>query len=732
MVDFASTLTIDGCEATLRVVRFEVVERAHVGYRATITFAAVDDDDVRVTLPMDDLVGQRASFTLRHESEPRSFRGVVDRIEETGRDHVLVLVPALALLADRVDYRVRLDRDPVEVCKSVLEEAGLTVEVRVEHVPAARPQIVQHLESDLAFVTRLLAEEGILLHVESGDESDVVVLSDAVTSYTPLPGGERLPYGAGDMAGLQAPTEAVFDLRLDRRIAHDKVTLLDFDFERPALDLTTSAGAGALERFEHPAGFVEPAVGSRLAQRRLEEARGQSHVLRGRSTCRRLAIGHTFRVEGAPRAELEGPWVLVELTHRGVDLTAGSAGPDPDGAGPRRYVCDLVARPSDVAVRPVREPRRGVGGVEHGVLTGPSGSEIHTERHGRSKVLLRWDREGKPNESSSAWLRSVQPATTGGFFPPRVGWEVLLAFVGHSADQPVELGRVYNGAAMPPESLPGRKVRSNFGSATTPGGGSENQLRFDDTAGNEELRMVASKNLNERTENDKSTGVKVDDVWNVGANHTETIGIQKSLAVKSSQSTTVLSSRSLAVTGRHALEASSEAIAIGGLRLVQVGGDYETSGAVYTRAIGAAKAEVAIQEINRHVTGSTTIVVGGSLIEVGGLASSESVLGAKNLLVGGPLSVKCASYSLQANALRETYATRKVKTGAQRVQSWASCEMKFAKLRGKGAKVHVRAKSKIVLKGAGATITITKGEIVIDAPFDMSGASVVTGKYEAT
>lgn len=729
-MDFTFALSIDGCDATLRVVRLDLVERAHEPYRARVTFAAVDDGLVRSPLVLDDLIGQNAKLTLEHEDEPRTFAGVVATLEEAGRDYVLELVPALALLAERCDYRVFLDRDPVDVAKSVLEEDGLTVEVRVADTPAKRFQIVQHMESDLDFVTRLLAEEGVLVSVETGDGGDVVVLSDGTSAYSPIPGGDALAYGAGDVAGLDGPVEAVYDLRLERRVAHDKLTLRDFDFERPQLDLTVEHGdGGALERFEHPAGYLDPAVGKRLAERRLEEASGPAHVLRGKSSSRRLAVGKTFKVEGAPRAELEGPWVVVELRHRGSDLTG--AGPARHDGGSRRYECELVARPADVAVRPKRVPRRTVGGIEHGVLTGPSGSEIHTDALGRSKVHLRWDRKGKLDDSSSAWLRSLQPPTTGGFFPPRVGWEVLLAFVGPSADQPYELGRVYNGTAVPPESLPGQKIRGNFGSLTTPGGGSGNLLRMDDTAGKEVMLVNASKDLNERTENDKQTAVKVDDLLDVGANHTEVVGIQKSQTVTASQTTTVGANRTWAMTGALMIKAGSESISIGGLRLVQVGGDYETSAATYSRAVGGAKAEVAIQEINRHVTGSTTVVVGASLVEVGGLTSSESVLGAKNVLVGGPYQVKCADYALNASVLKETYSARKVQAGGKRVQVFASAKFKLATLKAKGSKVHVKGKSKIVLQGAGGKIVITSSKIVVDAALDVSGVSVVTGKYEA-
>ncbi|MCC6528139.1 MAG: hypothetical protein IT373_36165, partial [Polyangiaceae bacterium] len=125
--------------------------------------------------------------------------------------------------------------------------------------------------------------------------------------------------------------------------------------------------------------------------------------------------------------------------------------------------------------------------------------------------------------------------------------------------------------------------------------------------------------------------------------------------------------------------------------------------------------------------------VGGSWKEIGGLTSSESVLGAKSLVVAGAMSIKAADYSLAASVLKETYASRKVTAGGKRVEAYGGAA-KY-KVGGafsvKGAKVHVKAKSKIVLDGAGAKITITSGKVVVDAAFDVSAVSVVTGNYAA-
>src|SRR5262249_9638863 len=152
-----------------------------------------------------------------------------------------------------------------------------------------------------------------------------------------------------------------------------------------------------------------------------------------------------------------------------------------------------------------------IGGVENATTTGPGQEDLHTEQYARVKAQLRWDRRGHKDEKSSTWVRTLQPPTSGGFMLPRVGWEGLLGFLGDSADRPVVLGRLSNGADRPPDAQPAHKTSSAFGSLTTPGGRTKNLVRMVDSAGAEAFDVVASHDFDEKTENDKVTSVKAND-----------------------------------------------------------------------------------------------------------------------------------------------------------------------------------------------------------------------------
>jgi type VI secretion system secreted protein VgrG len=720
-MDASFRLTIEGCSARLFVTRVVGAERVHAPFRVEVT-AHLDGAD-HEPIDLDDLLGRAAMVELAHESDPRVIAGVIDGVDEIAAGYRFIVASRTMALADGSDHRVWLDMDAATIAEGVLGEHGIDVQRRLARALPKRAQCVQAFESDLAFVGRILAEEGILWHIEHVGRSETVVFSDNAGAYAPIAGAPELPLAEGEAAGLVG-VESVFAAVLSRTDATDKVSLGDYDFERPLVDQTVADGDGALERYEYPGGYRDPAAGQALAKIRREEARAHASVLRARTTSRRLVPGATFTLTGALHDGLDGSWLVIELHHHGADHGAASA------RSARRYEAEFVAVPVAVPYRPRRAQAPALAGVQTATTTGPGGAEIHTERHGRIKALLRYDRRGKKDDGSSTWIRPVQPPTSGGLFLPRTGWEVLLGFAHTSADEPYELGRMVNAEAPPAMALPAKKVQSAFGTLTTPGGGSANQLCLDDAAGREGMNVTASSNYNERTENDKGTTVTAADVHSVGANHHDIVGIAHSVTVDAAQTYTVGGSRDLTTVGTFSLDAASESVSVGGLRLFKVGGDYETQAGSLVRSVGALKAEVAIQEVNRHVTGASTVAVGGSWTEIGGLTASTSVLGAATLTVAGPMSVKAKEYSLKASLLSETYASKSVKAGAKRVEGFGG-PAKYAvggSMKLKGAQVFFKAAGKITIKASGATITITPGAIKVDGAFDSSEASIVTGK----
>ena len=685
-----------GREALGAAPRFEVLARPPAGGTAALGAVA------ELSWPLD-------------EGGERTVRAQVDAVEERaegsarGGAAVLRLAARAGALGDTCDHRVFLDEDAIAVASAVLSAHGIRLDARCARALPRRAQRVQRFESDLSFVSRILAEEGVAWYAHP-EEADVLVATDHPAGYEPLAGG---PIPVRAPSGL-ITGRSVWAVRLRQRAVSDKVSLRDFDFQAPSHDLTVDAavGGGRAERFEHRGGYRDPSLGRALAKIRLEEHRRGRVVLEGTTDARGLTPGRTIELEEGPVDGIAGAWIVTEVSHEGRERGADAA--------ERPYEARFSAVPRGDGYRPARAPRLAVG-VQSMSVTGPKGAEIHTDAFGRSRARFRWERERPADDTSSAWLRSVQPPTSGGLFLPRVGWEVLTAFVHGSPDEPLELGRLYTGVDPPPASLPGKGVVSAFGTRTTPGGGGQNGVTFDDTAGNEGMAFAASRDMNEKTEKDKTASVTANDTLSVAASRTTLVGKVCEVKVGGAQTCWIGATRTLNVNANKIVSSASESLLIGGDRSFDVGGDSETEATALSRVVGADKIVAPIEHQSQLVTGASRTLVTGAWMQRAGRSAAVDVAGVSLETVFGAKLIKARSYGLTVKgALLESYASRSVEGGGT-VTDGASSEERLdvgAAMNVKGFSVVFVAATRIQIQAGGVTLTITPASVTISGRFD--------------
>src|SRR5690606_29527915 len=101
-------------------------------------------------------------------------------------------------------------------------------------------------------------------------------------------------------------------------------------------------------------------------------------------------------------------------------------------------------------------------GVQSAKVVGPPGEEIYTDKMGRVRVKFQWDRLSPDDQTASCWIRVAQSWAGPGWgavFIPRIGMEVLVAFIDGNPDNPVVTGCVYNGDNATPYTLPDEKTK---------------------------------------------------------------------------------------------------------------------------------------------------------------------------------------------------------------------------------------------------------------------------------
>ena len=405
-------------------------------------------------------------------------------------------------------YSTTNDNRVKHIITEILQESGIDadrVRFALENKERVRKFCVQYRETDLNFISRLVEEEGIYYFFEHYDNKHVVVFSDSKAAYLPLPGARQITFNTSN--GMTPDKESVYGFIYSRRANPAKVTQRDFNYKRIDLDLTTEMKTNSPSRrevYDFPGNYFKQERGNQLAEIRHERLQVLGETAEGESNCPRLGPGYE--------------WELTDHYHKGKYLTVAviHSGSQPQvlaeqaGGGGFSYGNEFLVIPSNVMVRPhVVAEKPAITGLQTWTVVGRPGEEICTDEYGRIKAQPPWDRLGKHDDRSSCWLRVAQTwggGARGGQFIPRIGDEVLVAFMEGDPDRPIVVGSVYNGDNLPINSLKKSVTQSGFRTKTHKGEGFH-ELRFDDAKGAEEIYLRSEKDWNILIKNNKGQSI---------------------------------------------------------------------------------------------------------------------------------------------------------------------------------------------------------------------------------
>ena len=510
----AFTLTLDGVSSELKVFEFQGSEAISQPYRFDLELVSEQPD-----LDLESLLHRPAY--LGFDAHGRGVHGLVYRVAQgdSGRRltrYQISLVPQLAYLAHSSRQRIFQHKTVPQIIAQVLAEQQLHADQFEFHLSGAYPEreyCVQFGESDLAFIQRLCAEQGIHYHFQHSPEGHLLVFGDDQTVFAPP--DQPTSYMPG--SGMVADTPAIkrFALRLETRTT--AVNLRDYDFLKPSLVLESGVVGEQLPRFEaqaYPGHFSDRPHGKYLAQRGLERHRSDYRIARASGDDPALSSGRFFKLTGHPRDEWNDVWLVTQVTHEGRQPQVLEEAVTEVGGGDflQGYRNECVATPWDVIFRPPlpEQARPALSGYQSAVVTGPVDSEIHCDEYGRVKVQLAWDRAGAHDDHSSCWLRVASGWAHdryGSVLIPRVGMEVLVGFANGDMDMPLVMACLPNAATPVPLDLPADKTRSIFRSQSSPGGGGYNELRIEDRKGAEEIYLRAQRDWTQHVLHDQQVQI---------------------------------------------------------------------------------------------------------------------------------------------------------------------------------------------------------------------------------
>ncbi|KVQ21851.1 type VI secretion system Vgr family protein [Burkholderia ubonensis] len=477
------------------------------------------------------IVGQRVKIVLDPQSknfsltkivaastetdERRYFDGYVASFGKVGNSgtvtrYEMSVVPWLWFLTRSTDCRIFQNQTPQDLLRGIFQEMGFAdFEFDIRGKQSPLEYIVMYDESYYHFCARLMEQEGLVWTFRFEKDKHVLVIGDSNSLFRPIPQAETISYyadsAASELNGIDRWDEA-FSFRVG------KITFRDFNYNQPSSSLMhvevptvnlKHDNIQATERYQFHSLYDHGEDGERYARYAMEAEEAQARRFNGGGYARGMTTNGRFTlVNHASSSYNDKEFVILRVRHQAVNDYTRQGAELP-------YRNTFTCLPFDIPFRPERRTRKpSMHGTQSAIVVGPKGEEIHTDGS-RVKLHFLWDRRGKRDGSDSMWVRVSQPWAGkgwGGSAIPRIGQEVIVAFNEGDPDNPVVVGRVFNGESGNPYHGTGGQTMG-LKSQTHKGQGS-NELRFSDVDGAQEFFMHAQKDMNTVVKDNESHTVE--------------------------------------------------------------------------------------------------------------------------------------------------------------------------------------------------------------------------------
>ncbi len=421
-------------------------------------------------LPLDTLLGQTASLTIRFGETQRTIHGVLETVEQHGAyvldEYVyrVVLVPRVSALCLSEGYQIHLDKSVPDIVRS---ELSAQYRKGLKDIAQFRPSDsdfsltlrsgdyetydyrCQFAESDFAFISRLLEEEGIFYYFDHTPGFDKLVMGDDLLFF-PAATTDLACAFQGEAAADALELVSSFHARLKR--LSETVATTSYTHWNPQKSPAGQAtavpqGVGAVQFYGEP--LLTEGQAGRIAKVRAQEIAWQRQVFEGESNNFLFEPGRQFKLEGHFRGSFDATYRIVTVEHACVVRTGAWPSVTGGRTGEDGYWNTFTAIPGTVDFRPRRvTPKPRIPGVVSAFVDGEgSWQQAQPDSKGRYKVRMPFDPANRPPGKASAYIRVAAPLSGAGEAlqaPLRPGTEVLVAHQLGDPDLPVIVGTVTN------------------------------------------------------------------------------------------------------------------------------------------------------------------------------------------------------------------------------------------------------------------------------------------------
>ncbi len=498
----------------LDVLAFEGEEQLSQPFRYRVEFTSAEPD-----IGAERMLGQDAQFSLHAAAHTvpmairglpvppvkplRTLHGVVTGFKRLSGSadearYEVTLEPRLALLRRGRQFRIYQHQSVPQIVESILRtrhdfEGQDFLFTLVREYPK-REQVMQYGESDLALISRLLAEVGIWFRFTNDERLGVAVVEFHDDQRHYVRPRVSLPFrpqsglgssGQDGVWGLQVSHEVV-EKNVHFRAYHhrDANAWLDGDVDQTRGDSTTYGEA------YH---YAEPyrVLGDKLDQD--EDLLGESGFFYGRLRHERYLNNQT-RLSGVSSSATLGLAQVLAISGgapQAFEPGAVITGLKLRAARDRSFELSFEAFPysESVCFRPPLLAKPEIAGTVPACVTSSLSNDpySHIDSEGRYKVSFLFDRDSWKLGEESLWLRLARPYagdTHGLHLPLICGTEVAIAFEQGDPDRPYIAHALHDSRHPDHVTLLRSDYKRNV--LRTP---ANNKLRMEDDRGKEHIKL---------------------------------------------------------------------------------------------------------------------------------------------------------------------------------------------------------------------------------------------------
>ncbi|MGE4481443.1 type VI secretion system Vgr family protein [Acidocella sp.] len=560
----------------------------------------------------------------------RYVSGIVNAVRQLPSQSTMLwhyeisLVPKLWFLKQTQDCRFYQKQSALQIIKTILEKFNVTFSDKTSGSFPARDYVVQFNESYLHFIQRLMEDAGIFYFFTHAEGTHTMVLANTNTAFQDI---------TQPQIYLDETNSGFGVLNSWHRTDRTALGSVRTDDYNPATDqlqpgavsgteTTVLKASAASQRTHYAWPAVRDATGNAktLATTHMLAAEVAAELYTGSGQIADFVAGGKFMLMNDPTTGSGMEYVIQSLSYHITNSRAGSS------HGHRAAIASgIVAFPSKTTYQ--EEPfflPPVMAGMYSAIVIGPDGEEIYTDDLGRIQVKFPFDHEGDITTDKTLWVRVMQGWSGNNWgtqYIPRIGMEVVVAFLEADVNRPVVVGCLFNGNNKPVFAAD-EKNKSGLRTRSTMQGGTANFSEFsiDDTKGSEAVYLHAEKDLNIEVENNRNVTVTKDETVQIDGKKTDTVKQDYATTVSEGNKTTTVSqgNESLDVTEGTITHTAGQSITL------KVGGNsikIDTSSITLTVGESTVKltaSEVDVTSMQVNVTGQTQTAVKGAIVQVTG------------------------------------------------------------------------------------------------------------------